>query len=481
MKKIYFPITLISLVFIFFRNAFETFFFKDDFFFLKISSITNIKGFINFFSPIRTYSYKPLASEVFYFFIHKNILAGHVIVFISYLVGLYFLYKSIYFLTKNTYSSSLMLLFYSLSSIHVYQLYWLATYQEVLVFTTLSISFYLYLKKSFILSYIFYICALFSKETAILYVVFLCFAEIVLPIYINKKIHIDIKKIVINIFIYVIISALFYLLYRYSLTYVTSLSNYKMDFASKRIINNALWYYLWSWGFPSFIPDYMTSVFSKPIPQFWDIISQPYIKLYLSLLSIYLVLFFVALIFFLIYNKNKIKEVLVAFLFSFLCFFIFLGPMLLFPHRWMVRLTVPMVFIAIFQDYILYLFSKNEKIFKTASVILIMLYIVTNYIGVQMNENVSTYNLESSISRHAERLFKDNVRFERCTTLYIKDPSSMKMGSWDGSEKIALTLFGDLAINYFIPNKRGLKVLYEYQIKKIPQGACIVDSNEFLN
>jgi len=145
-----FALTIIVLVFFFFINAFKINFFKDDFFFLQISHVHDLKGFLNFFSPIRTYSYKPLASEVFYFFIRNNIFIGRLIVFVTYLTGLCFLYRSIFFLSKNSLLAKLTVFLYAISFVHVFQLYWLATYQEVVVFAALTISFYLFLQKNII-------------------------------------------------------------------------------------------------------------------------------------------------------------------------------------------------------------------------------------------------------------------------------------------------------------------------------------------
>jgi len=67
-----------------FRNAFTTYFFNDDFFFLKITRINSLGQFINFFSPIRQVSYKPVSQEIFYFLIHlmrENIFLAHLLEF----------------------------------------------------------------------------------------------------------------------------------------------------------------------------------------------------------------------------------------------------------------------------------------------------------------------------------------------------------------------------------------------------------------
>ena len=114
-SDIFFFSLLFLLVLILFKNAFSMQFFRDDFFFLKISDAKSFSDFINFFSPIRTYSYKPLASEVFYFFlisIGKNIFIGHLLVFSVYFIGLYYLKKTIMLLTNNNLFSRLTVFFW---------------------------------------------------------------------------------------------------------------------------------------------------------------------------------------------------------------------------------------------------------------------------------------------------------------------------------------------------------------------------------
>src|SRR3989344_8152437 len=98
-----FFVFLFALTAFLFRNAFTTYFFNDDFFFLKIARINSFHQFINFFSPVRQYSYKPISTEVFYFLIHlfnDNIFVAHLLGFLIYFIGIYYLYKIIFLLSK---------------------------------------------------------------------------------------------------------------------------------------------------------------------------------------------------------------------------------------------------------------------------------------------------------------------------------------------------------------------------------------------
>jgi len=355
----------------------------------------------------------------------------------------------------------------------------LATFQEVLVFAALIMSFFLFLERKNILSVLFYICALLSKETAILYVLFLVFVSVFTQI---GKAHalVDIKKGLKKLIPYLIVSFLFYLLYRYSLTYVTALDNYKMDFGFRKIANNALWYYLWGWGFPSVLPDYMKSVFSMPIPAFWSFFSLASFRMYFFSFTLYVVTFFASLLTFCAIYKKKIKRILFSFLIATACFFLFLGPMLFFPHKWMVRLTVPLIFLALFQCYVIYLYGRANHFFQTLAILLVCLYLVVHYFGTQFNENSSTYLLESSITKRAQTMFSNTERFKNCTSLYFADPPAMKMGSWDGSEKLALTFFGDAFISTYFPQRKNISVFYQYKTPIIPLSSCTIQASELI-
>lgn len=384
-SDVFFFSLLFLLVLFLFKNAFSIHFFQDDFFFLKISNAKSLSDFVNFFSPIKTYTYRPLATEVFYFFlisIGKNIFIGHLFVFIVFFVGIYYLKKTIMLLTDNNLLSKLTVFLYAISFIHVFQLFWFATFQEIMVLTCLTLSFYCYQKNKILLNLLFFLAALLSKETAILFIVFLIAFE-----FIFKK-NTFIKKLP-SLLINVFIAAIFLLLYKYSLGYVTSLDNYKFQFNNPRLIlNNSMWYLLWSLGLPNFMPVVFRSFPFKPLPDFWKAFaSSEFVKYFYGLIAYYLI-FFIFLIIFVIKNNHKIIKILKVCLYSITGFFIFLGPMLFFSHKWMIRLTLPLIFIILLQAYALFLFlSSNKKLFKFFAYLIISSFIFWNFFGIKVHES----------------------------------------------------------------------------------------------
>jgi len=470
-KNLPFFTTIILLIFLFFNRAFSMNFFKDDYFFLKISHINNIQGFINFFSPIRTYSYKPLASEVFYFFIRNNIFLGHLIVFITYIIGLYFLFQIVQIIFKKTVFSYIFVFLYAVSFIHVFQLYWLSTYQEIVVFTCLTLSFYLFLKNIFFFCFVFYVFALLSKETAILFMPFFLLVIFLLK---RNKIKLFIKPII----IYILISLGFLLIYRYSLKFVTSLDNYKIEWNMKLIFNNSFWYFMWGLGFPSFLPDYTKSIFFKFLPEFWSQFKNIEFKIYFFGLLSYLSLFFTTLIFYIFKFKEEAKKIFLISLFSIVCFFIFLGPILFFPHRWMIRLTLPLIFILFLQAYLISLFF-SKKSFKLLAIVLIGIYCLWNFFGVKIHQVSSAYSLESKISANTKNYFLKNSReIEKHKYIYFKDPSQT-LNAWGESMKLENSFHGQFFLDYYFPNK-NLTAIWGYKQKNIPKDSYIINSVDLL-
>ena len=470
---------LFTLVTILFRNAFQIKFFQDDYFFIHISNAKNLEDVLRFFSPFRTYSYKPLATEVFYFILkllHYNTFIGHVIVFLTYFIGLIFLYKCLKIVTKNSSLSKLAVFIYAVSFIHVFQLYWLATYQEVLSFTALSASFYYYLQKKLFPGIIWFIAALLSKETALLYIPFLFIFEFI------KQKRIVIKENRLNIVIYTLIAVLFYFgISRFSLPYVTALDNYKIQPTNlKLFLNNAMWYFLWSLGLPNFMPDVTKSIFSAPLPAFTASWKDPTTRLYFYLLIPFISLFALTCISLLVkFRKTALKTIGVTVLLIIL-FYVFLGPILFFKHKWMVRLMLPHVFIAILIAWIIYQLGKAPGLWRYLSSLTFIFFLLATISGIKLHESSSTYLLELRVFNNVNKYFSQNANtIGKYKYIYFGDKGIGKDIQLWGSEKIINSLHDQDFIDYFLPYSH-IKVLYGFKTNKIPQNSYIINSWEML-
>jgi len=458
----------IVLFFFFFFGAFGIHFFSDDFKFLAASKQFNL---FSFFSPLRTTFYRPIPTELFYYFLQQlphSIITGHICIFIIFLIGIFFLYKTLILITKNkdlAFFSSILYLFHFS---HVYQLYWFATFQEVAQFTFLICSLYFILKKQFIISIGLFILALFSKEQALLFP-FLAFM-----LYFMKYKNGDIFFI-----IYFILDFIFIGIHLFVNSHMPILPEYVIHLTPKLIINNVLWYGLWSVGFPAMMSDYMRSILSLPFGTFWNYFTQPIFNIYFFGMLFYIISLIGSLCFILTTQVKERKRLVIYIVVGTSLFVFFLLPVLPIIHKWMVRLTIPLVFMSVIEGLILAILWKKKKAQKLV-ISLLTLYLIWNYFGIKFHETISTYMLESSINKQAIIVFGNVKRFENCNVLYIKDPKQMRVSSWEGSEKIALTFSGDSFLSYYFPGRKDLKVKYDYKSKDPSFGDCIIDASELI-
>lgn len=488
-KNWHFFVGLFLLISYLFKNAFSIKLFQDDYLFIQITKINDIWGFLNFFNPIRTYSYKPLPTEVFYFIFQQlgnNFFIAHSIVFITYFIGLIYLYKIIVKVTKNEIWAKVSTLLYGISFIHIFQLYWLATYQEILMFTLLLVSFYKYLNNKFFSSLIFFILALFCKETAILYAVFLVFWEISGCSWVSTLLSRPIlshpssfaklrttewQSRMTQILPFLISAGVFYLIYKYSLSFVTSNDNYKIDLKNIRLFaNNTMWYGLWAIGFPNFMSDYFISIFKQPILEFWNVLKAPGILTYFKLLILGIFLQIISIIYIFFSEKNSRKFGFKLILISMISFIIFLGPILFFRHKWMVRLTIPLIFISLFQGWIVsQLYDSKEKIVKYSVYVLLVSLLVFNYYGIMVHESSSLYSSESRVYDNIKTVLIDNEKYLNINKIiFIKGISS---------ERIKNNFHNQSYIKHFL-NSLDVKTIYEFESNNIPLNSLVIESTD---
>ncbi len=471
-SQLIFFISLFVGVFVLFFNAFSIDFFLDDFFFLRVGHANNVFDFIKFFSPFKDYFYRPIPTEVFYYFINiinENLFISHFVVFLFYFAGLIFLYKSTFEITKKNMFSFLFTAMYAIHFTHVFQLYQLATFIEIALFTFLAASFYFLLAKKYVISIILFILALMSKETAVLF-------PFALVIYLFSTMQLKNKKSLFLIGSYFFLSLLFIIVYKYGTSHVVAIDIYKLQPSPQLIINNAVWYFLWSLGLPNFVPNYIKSIFLQPPPEFFDVLKSKEIRNYFSLLIIYYSLFIsVACIYFLKTKKRKKDLLLLFFLFS--CFILFISPTLPIVHRWMVRLTLPLIFITAFQAYILYKTYFRGYMLRVISIFLLLLYFTWNYSGVRIHESSGLFLLNSRIVKnvrtyfalHREEIMKRKIIYFAETT-----PSA-----WGGTKELKNILHGENFAYYFFPNQK-ITVIYAHEQSKIPPHAYVIESDDIL-
>lgn len=464
---------LFTFILLLMKGAFAVDIYVDDFFFFKISKANSIPEFLNFFSPFRDYFYRPIPTELYYFLLNKfnqNLILAHSISFSTYFIGLIFIFKSTKFISKNLLFSYLFTFIYAINFTHVFQLYQLNTYQEICLLTFLSISFYLFISKKWVLSLLFYVFALMSKETAILFPVLIIGYELFKTRKVEKR-HL-------KIFLpFLIVSIIFIIFYYLSSLNVSEIDTYKIILSPKLIINNTIWYLLWSMGVPNFIPNYIQSIFFKPLPEFWNLMTSSQIKHYFYLLIIFYSLFFPLFISVILKQKKLAIRYLSLILILLFFFLLFLSPTIPIIHRWMVRLTVPLLFISAVYALVIYLGLKQDRFLKSISVMVLSLYVVISIVGIRIHESSGLFEMNSSTIRNARSYFKDyRQSINKFNTIYFVDTSKYDFG---GSEEIKNMLGGDFFVDTFFPDKK-INIIYGHENKIIPPHSFVISSDDIL-
>lgn len=477
LTKKYFLAFLFIITFFLFKNSFQINFFSDDFFFLQVSRISSVGQFLNFFNPAKDYFFRPIPTELFYFIIHifrESTFIAKLIVFSTFFAGIYFVYQSLIHLTKNKLLARLTVFLYAIHFSHVFQLYWLATFQEVALLAFLASSFYSHLRGRYTISLALFIGALLSKEIALMFPLFIGIISLVMRENFDNK-----KKLQ---FGFLFITAIgFFLLYKSNLSHVAQIDTYAINLSPKLLINNLMWYLLFGLGFANFLPNYMTSIFSKPLPDFWKLFNIQDFRIYLPFLMLFWIVFSVFAIIYFNKNKKEVKNMVLMLLFSLTSFLIFILPALPILHRWMVRLTVPLIFISFGQAYILSRFVSNGGFFKKVTFLLISLYFAFNYFGIRLHENSSLYLLESRFVASTQRFFdKEREKIKKYSILLIRDRPPGQDNPWGGSEKLKVTYHDQSFIDHFMKGSK-IRTIYDRDyIDACPWDAYVVSSEEIL-
>jgi hypothetical protein len=323
------------------------------------------------------------------------------------------------------------------------------------------------------LSIILFICALLSKETAILY-------PVLLGIYLfcTTKHKIQVKSYF-PLIPYILIGALSILLFKSSVAQVAQDEiTYTPHFSPGLILNNTMWYLLWGIGLPNYLPDYLQSIFLPPIPEFWKVMKGAEVRYHLYSVFTYISLFSLSTLL-VFWKSNKKERLFLLFLFVIACggFLLFISPTLTIIHKWMVRLTIPLIFLVLFQAFILY--QLLVKKMRFLGILTLCFYLAFNYFGVHVHEQSSNFALENRFAHNAEAYFDQSREYiiAHHNTIYFKDIKGKNY--WGGSKKLEITFHGSDFLDYYFPGKE-MEVIWGYQNPVPPKDAYIMKSLDII-
>lgn len=183
MKKFFLAFLLLLPPLIIFRNSFSNFFLQDDFILLsKFSQGNFLFDFIKVVSAHTETHWRPIHNLYFFLagkFFYQNYFYYHLSVFLIHLgVGL-LIYKILLLLVKSRFSSSVAAVLYLTSSSHFASLYWISGSATSIGMFLFLVCFYMWLKKHYFTSTLFYSMALLASEAFVVGILVIVAFEII--------------------------------------------------------------------------------------------------------------------------------------------------------------------------------------------------------------------------------------------------------------------------------------------------------------
>jgi len=459
---------LIFGVFLIYLPALANYFSGDDWFHLRISQISSIQEFINFFSFTHTAQsaafYRPLPTQVFFFVFQKlfglNAWPYFLFVLICFGYSLYLVYKFAQQQLENKagskYFAPMAVLIYGISVSNFTRIYFLSAFQEIslVIFSLLClISF----PKNKTKAAIFFILALMSKETAVV-------LPILLVLFYSKKIYKNIISIVpIGLILLV------YLYLRFMVFGGVEGDSYIWNFSPIKVANTLMWYILWSYGAPELLVDYVSSglrlvpKFFTDYPIWWKLITS----LLLGTLATSGMLF-----------AKKIKNINLSQVKYILLFLIAILPVLFLPsHKFTLELGLPLVG---FSLAIAWLITNKPTVFS---------YIFLGfYISLNLSMNYLTYTRHYSINRGKisreiiTYLSANYQEYPKGKNFEFINDSGNYGDDWGQSKQISQSISSSDLFRVFYKNP-DIKVYYQDYSDEIPKNAILINlsTKQFLH
>ncbi|HAU65307.1 MAG: hypothetical protein UU02_C0045G0004 [Candidatus Woesebacteria bacterium GW2011_GWA1_40_43] len=444
---------LISLV-MFFPSLFK-FYTHDDFYFLKIANTHSISGFLNFFNLVKDTEgigvYRPLTLRVYYFLgsnlFNFNPIPLRIISFITFFAIIFLVGKLAKLLTGNAKIGVLSSFLYAVSVTHFGQLYYIGAFQELFLTMLFLASVIFFVKyeidtkakhssRNLILSFLFFILTLMSKETGVVLPVIFVLTHFYLKI--TRQAKVSIKKLMFFLLPYAATLIIYLTLHFFSFGLIKG-DSYVWDFSIKRAVNTAVWYFLWSLNLPEMLIDFIgPGIHLNPnLLKYWSKDIVPIFVLFVIQTSLAVYAFF----------KSKILKNTHVILFSISWFLVTLSPIVFLPlHKFTYYLTLPLIGVVFLLSYMfLNIKSKTSILFcivwLSVSAVSLRLTVETNWItrGVDTSKRVYTYFEENRLA-----LASKNI-------VFVDTPEDETL-PWSPTETLKTVLSGNNFFEVFYPD-----------------------------
>lgn len=477
------PLYIIIIDFILFFPGFFTYFHQDDFIHFSYSqTLTQVISAFNIFHQGNFPFYRPIPTQL-YFYIGKflfgfNPLGYHIVNFLIFSCNIFLVHKLVIEITKKKEMAIVATLFFGLNSTHFAPLYSPAYVHELLyVFFGLHcvLNYYYWLKsrmdRRLLLSLIFFILALMTKETAVVLPGIIMLLNLLMD---TKPLIGQLKKI--SPFILITIA---YLLGHFLFYGIASSSSYTF-ILGKANINILIWYLMWALSTPNILIDYfgpglkISSVFFE--------ITKVNGLIYIILFPVFLGLL---LLIILKYYKN-IKPSAKKIIFLGISWFIVgLIPLLIFPlHRLATEQSFSLAGLSLALGIILYHFHHSSILGKRLFFLLLGIYFVIATNSILIARYTHWIIRSAAIAKNTLSYFqKINPPISDNQVIYFFN-GTVKIPQWGSSRQIYYALGSGYGLK-MIFNKPLLEVYFE-DINPLPKALndeqiLTVDSSALLD
>ena len=436
----------IFLSLILYKDTFNAYFFQDDWFNLKISTVHKLSDFFMFFIPRQDVTfYKPLGMQIPFYLLKTlfglNPLPFHILAFITHVFNIILVYLISLKISQKKNISLFISFLYGTSAIFYTQLFWPSAYSFLIGPTT------------FFLSFLFFLQFIDRKKKIFYYLSLIIFS---LGIFTNEMVNVF--PLVISF--YLLMSGLrkfwkyvipffflsFTLIFGRFLLFAPPLEgSYQLVFG-KHILTNLEAYILWSLNLPEELKAQLVSfwklnpLFIQNFPQLTRLI---YVSLFISFCAFFLFpLFYI--------KKTSIIE-RKKILFGLGWFILGLLPVIFFSkHSFSYFLAIPAAgFYFTVGTLILIIISKAKKIFSIILVAIIILnWLITSFTTIDFNKNVHFAPRRSKISQElVDRAKKNYPNQKQKSIIYVPDSSENKL-SLNYQDAFQVILGGSIEIVY---------------------------------
>lgn len=454
---IYLLICLVAL----YLPSLSNYFSGDDWFHLRISQIGSMGEFLNFFSFSQNAQsasfFRPLPTQVFFFIFQKlfglNPVPYHILVLLCFGLSLYLVYYFSLSIFKKSTPALVAMFVYGISASNFTRVYFLSAFQEIclVIFSLLCLISFPHKK---IRSFLFFMLALLSKETAVVLPILL------LVLYLRK-----LSGLKAYAPFFILLAG--YLFLRFQIFGVHTEDSYSWDFSPIRALNTISWYSLWSVGIPEYLVDYVRDF--QLIPKFyidfsqsWKIQLPLYVLTGMGILAIFI---------------SKIRQIPSQFFLGLVVFIVSLSPVVFLPeHKFSLELGLPLVG---FSMMIASICSKRINItMGSFLLILTILNLYTQFLTYPRHYSIGRGLIAHKVNSYLTQKYPE---YPEGRIFYFINDGLTDNPSWGQSRQISLSLSGSDFFKVFYKNKK-IQVYYQDENPAIVdnKSLILINSQQFL-